>query len=161
MGLRDIRRFVEIVERLLTRWGYSHTDAKVYAYLLLSEEPLTINDLAELTNLSRSSISVSLSKLTRDYMVSVRKVGKTKYFSPIPAFLEKFLEQPREMLEKEVLPLEAIVEKLLEEAESEEYREKLFGILKDLKNLQCVLEEIIKIETEKLQCLKGEGPSKG
>ncbi len=153
MGLKDIRRFVEMVERLFARWGYSHTDAKVYAYLLLSEEPLTINDLVELTNLSRSSISVSLSKLTKDYMVSVRKVGKTKYFYPIPAFLEKFLKQPEEMLEREILPLKELVKKLIDESDSEDYQEKLSQILEDLANLECVLRKVIEIETGNMNCL--------
>ena len=33
-GQRD-RRFIELVERLLERWGYSRTEGKVYAILLM------------------------------------------------------------------------------------------------------------------------------
>jgi DNA-binding transcriptional regulator GbsR (MarR family) len=146
MGLREIKKFVETVERMMTRWGYTHTDAKVYAYLLLSEEPLSINDLAELTNLSRSSISVALSKLTKDYMVNVRKVGKTKFFTPIPAFFEKFLHQPKETLEKEAIPLKETVEKLIETTTDPEYRMKLQSVLDDLLQLECALRQIIELE---------------
>ncbi len=154
MGLREIKKFVETVERMMTRWGYTHTDAKVYAYLLLSEEPLSINDLVELTNLSRSSISVALSRLTKDYMVNVKKVGKTKFFTPIPAFFEKFLYQPKETLEKEVVPLKDAVEKLIKTTSDSEYRMKLQSVLDDLLQLECALRQIIEFERN-YRCRKG------
>ncbi len=153
MGIKEMKRFVEIVERMMTRWGYSHTDAKVYAYLLLSEEPLSINDLVELTDLSRSSISVALSRLTKDYMVNVRKVGKTKFFTPIPAFFEKFLHQPRETLEKEVVPLKETVERIIETTSDSDHRLKLQVLLDDILQLECILRQIIEFE-ENYKCGK-------
>ncbi|MDV3103518.1 GbsR/MarR family transcriptional regulator [Thermococcus waiotapuensis] len=154
MRAREKRRFVEIVERMMNRWGYTHTDAKVYAHLLLSANPLTINDLSKLTGLSRSSISVALSKLTKDYLVNVKKVGKTKYFTPIPAFLERFLHQPKETLDKEVKPLKELTLSMLDDPESEEHRLKLESILKDLETLECILSKVIRLEKEETECLK-------
>ena len=153
---RESRRFVEIVAQLMSRWGYTHTDGKIYAHLLLSERPLTISELAEATRLSRSSVSVSLSKLTRDYLVTYRKEGKTKYFFAVPAFLEKFLKQPRDILEREVRPLKAVVSHLAEKADSEEAKLRFESILKDLSVLECVLEKIIKLEEEESECIKPE-----
>ena len=135
LSKKESQRFVETVAHLLSRWGYTHTDGKIYAYLLLSERPLTISELAEATRLSRSSVSVSLSRLTRDYLVTYRKEGKTKYFSAVPAFLEKFLRQPRDILEREVRPLKEIVKVLAEKAESEDARVRFEGILDDLSTL--------------------------
>ncbi|ASJ06769.1 helix-turn-helix domain-containing protein [Thermococcus pacificus] len=153
---RESRRFVEIVAQLLGRWGYSHTDGKIYAHLLLSERPLTISELAEATHLSRSSVSVSLSRLTRDYLVTYRKEGKTKYFSAVPAFLEKFLQQPKDILEREVRPLKEIIGRLAEKAESEEARTRFEGILNDLSTLECVLERIIKLEEQESDCIRSD-----
>ncbi len=150
---RESRRFVEIVAQLLGRWGYTHTDGKIYAHLLLSDRPLTISELAEATRLSRSSVSVSLSRLTRDYLVTYRKEGKTKYFSAVPAFLEKFLQQPKDILEREVRPLKGIVTRLAENAESEEARMRFENILDDLSTLECVLERIIELEEQESDCI--------
>jgi len=138
----------------MRRWGYTHTDGRVYAILLLSEEPLTISDLVEATNLSRSSVSASLTRLSRDYLVNVRKNGKIKLFTPIPAFLEKFLNQPKEILEKEVKPLKSLTEVILRESKSQEHKLKLQEVLSDLKTLECVLSKIIKMEEEETECFK-------
>ncbi|WP_297461477.1 ArsR family transcriptional regulator [Thermococcus sp.] len=150
---RDSRQFVEIVAQLLSRWGYTHTDGRIYGHLLLSDRPLTISELAEATNLSRSSVSVSLSRLTRDYLVTYRKEGKTKYFSAVPAFLEKFLQQPRDILEREVRPLKDIVSQLAERTDSEEARARFEDILKDLSVLECVLRRIIELEEQESECI--------
>ena len=145
------REFMKLVEKLLTRWEYSHVDAKVYALLLLSDRPLTISELAEGTGLSRSSISTSLSRLTREYMVDVRKEGRTKYFTARPLFLEKFLEQPKIILEREVLPLEDVLRRMLDEADSEEKRRKLEDILKNLRFLEYALLRLIEVEVDELE----------
>ncbi|MCD6372997.1 MAG: ArsR family transcriptional regulator [Thermococcus sp.] len=146
------RKFIEIVERIMIRWGYSATEGRVYAILLLSNRPMTIAELAESTGLSRSSISVSLTKLAREYLVTCRRKGKTKYFTATPAFLEKFLQQPKEILEREVRPLEKIVESMIEKS-NEEMKPRLGAILNDLKKLECVLELIIRLEEEESECL--------
>ncbi|WP_297520665.1 helix-turn-helix domain-containing protein [Thermococcus sp.] len=146
---KDSRRFIHIVTQLMSRWGYSHTEGKVYAHLLLRDKPATIAELAKETGLSRSSISTSLSRLARDYVVTYRKEGKTKYFSAVPAFLEKFLQQPREILEREVLPLEEIVERFMESPGGEHFR----PVMEDLKGLECVLKRVIELEEKEVNCV--------
>ncbi|WP_297510573.1 GbsR/MarR family transcriptional regulator [Thermococcus sp.] len=151
-GQRD-RRFIELVERLLERWGYSRTEGKVYAVLLMKARPMTISELAKETGLSRSSISVALSALARHYLVTYRKEGKTKYFSAVPAFLEKFLQQPREILEREIRPMKEIVEGLMENA-GEEEKAFYMALLEDLSTLECVLEKLIEYEESEELCLR-------
>jgi DNA-binding transcriptional regulator GbsR (MarR family) len=152
--LRKKQRFVDLVERIMVRWGYTHTDGKIYGILSISERALTIDQLAEETGLSRSSVSTSLTKLSKDYFVTVKKKGRVKYFSPVPSFLEKFLDQPKELLEKEIIPLKEITEKMVKKAEDEHYRAKLEEMLKDLETLECVLNKIIRMEEENTGCLK-------
>jgi len=153
---RDEHGFIEVIERMMVRWGYSPTDGKVYAILLLNDAPMTISELADRTGLSRSSISVSLSRLVREYMVNCRRSGKTKYFTPVPAFLEMFLRQPKDILDREVRPLKGLTERLLPRAEGER-RRRLEAVLEDLKSLECVLEKVIKIEEEETDCIKKRG----
>ncbi len=129
--------FIELVERVLVRWNYTHTDGKVYAVLLLSEKPLTINEIVVQTGLSRSAVSTSLSKLSKDYLVTYTKTGKKKLFRALPNFLILFMKQPYEHLEKEIKPLRRIVEKLSRK------NKKFRHLLKDLKRLENLLERIL------------------
>ena len=150
---RKKQKFMDLIERIMVRWGYTHTDGRIYGILGISDRPMTIDEIAEETGLSRSSVSTSLNRLLKDYMITVKKKGRVKYFSIIPSFLEKFLEQPRELLEKEVLPLMQITEKLSAKPENEEYRMKLEELLKNLESLKCVLNRIIMMEEEEFDCV--------
>ncbi|WP_456368381.1 GbsR/MarR family transcriptional regulator [Thermococcus sp.] len=152
-GAYKSRKFIELVERLLERWGYSRTEGKVYAILLMRARPMTISELAKETGLSRSSISVALSNLARHYLVTYRKEGKTKYFSAVPAFLEKFLQQPKEMLEREIKPMKEIVEDLVRNS-GEEEKAFYLTLLNDLSTLECVLKRLIEFEESEDLCLR-------
>ncbi len=152
-GAYKSRKFIELVERLLERWGYSRTEGKVYALLLMRARPMTISELAKETGLSRSSISVALSNLARHYLVTYRKEGKTKYFSAVPAFLEKFLQQPKEMLEREIKPMKEIVEDLVRNS-GEEEKAFYLTLLNDLSTLECVLKRLIEFEESEDLCLR-------
>ena len=151
---RKKQKFIDLVERTMVRWGYTHTDGRIYGILAIAENPMSIDQLAKETALSRSSISTSLGKLSKDYFVIVKKQGRTKYFSAVPSFLEKFLEQPRELLNKEIIPLKEITEKLLTKGENDRYQSKLEELLRDLNTLECVLNRIIMMEEENDECLK-------
>ncbi|NPA47499.1 MAG: ArsR family transcriptional regulator [Thermococci archaeon] len=140
----DIRRmFVESVQRMMSRWGYTPSDGKVYALLLLSNRPMRIQELAKMAGLSRSAVSLSLSKLESRYLIKMHKEGRTKLFTAVPSFFSEFLRQPREMLEHEVLPAIKALEDL--------NRTDVKNVLTDLNNLRCVLEKIIELEG-KLKC---------
>ncbi|AEC52423.1 hypothetical protein PNA2_1508 [Pyrococcus sp. NA2] len=150
---KDEKRFIELVERIMERWGYDRTVGRIYGILLLSNKPLTISELASITGLSRSSVSIALSKLSRDYLVTYTKEKKTKYFSAVPAFLEKFLQQPKDILEREIKPLKEVITRLAEKSQENE-RTRFEAILADLLTLECVLKKIIELEEVESECLK-------
>ena len=139
-------KIILLIQRILNRWGFSHREGLVYATLLLSKKALCIEEIAELTNLSRSSVSTSLSILTREYMVNERKESRLKLFTPIPAFYEKFLEQPEGILEKELNPLLKRLESMVKTIDDEEYNKKIDGFIRDLKSLKDLLKKIIEME---------------
>ena len=144
------KKFIELVERIMVRWGYTNTEGRIYGILLISEKPLTIKDLLKLTDLSRTSISTSLKRLARDELVNVKREKKIKYFTPNTLFTDKFMKQPKDLLNKEIVPLLTIVNELSKNASSEEYREKLLKLQEDLKNLEILLNTIIRLEENKL-----------
>lgn len=149
---RKKQRFIDLIERIMVRWGYTHTDGRVYGILEVSDHPMNIDELTEETNLSRSSISTSLGRLSKDYFVTVKKQGRVKYFSPVPSFLEKFLDQPKELLDKEVIPLKEITEKVIKKSEDEAYLRKMGELLENLNSLECALNKIIEMEENNLDC---------
>ncbi len=136
--------FMESVQRMMSRWGYTPSDGRVYALLLLSGRPMKIQEIARSSGLSRSAVSLSLSKLESRHLVKMHKKGRSKLFIPVPSFFSEFLRQPKEMLEYEVEPAIRALESMKEEGYVEE-------TLNDLLNLKCVLERIIELEGE-LKC---------
>ena len=138
----------------MVRWGYTHTDGRIYGILAIAQNPMTIEELVEETGLSRSSVSTSLNRLSKDYFVTIRKKGRVKYFSAVPSFLEKFLKQPKELLEREIIPLEDIIKKLIKNSKDAGYKAKLQELMDDITNLECILNKIIEIEREKTECIK-------
>lgn len=154
MDTRRKQKFIDMVERIMVRWGYTHTDGRIYGILAISEAPMTIDELAKETGLSRSSVSTSLSRLSKDYFVDIRKKGRVKYFSSIPSFLEKFLKQPKELLQKEIIPLEELIKKLIKNSKTNSYRIKLQEFMDDISTLECILKKIIEIEKNNSECVK-------
>ncbi len=144
----DCKRFMEIVGAFLRRWGYDGTDGRVYGLLLLMDRPATIAELSRELGLSRSAVSMSLKRLSRDYLIRYQKRGRVKYFSAVPAFLDKFLQQPKDILERDVIPLEDIVREMIVRSDDPARKANLGEILRDLTTLDCVLRKIIKLEYE-------------
>ena len=138
---------VELIEKIMVKWNYTHSEGRVYAELLLSEKPLTIDELSQRTGLSRSSVSTSLGRLLKDYLVTYTKRGKTKLFRALPSLRLIFLKQPRELLEKEVRPLRQIAERVLD-------REKMSHVIEDIRRLENILEEIAKFTSRKSNKVK-------
>ncbi len=61
-------RFVEDVARLLVPWGVPQTAARLYGYLLLSAEPVSLERIERDLQISKSSASVA-ARLLEQYML--------------------------------------------------------------------------------------------
>ena len=69
-GLSDAeRRFVEDMARLLTPWGVPQTAARLYGYLLLRAEPVSLDRMAADLQISKSGASVAARLLEMYTMV--------------------------------------------------------------------------------------------
>jgi DNA-binding transcriptional regulator GbsR (MarR family) len=65
------RRFIEDVARLLVPWGVPQTAARLYGYLLLSAEPVSLDRMTTDLEISKSSASVA-ARLLEQYMLARR-----------------------------------------------------------------------------------------
>ncbi|WP_243666668.1 LacI family DNA-binding transcriptional regulator [Vulcanisaeta sp. JCM 16159] len=109
---------------------------------------MTMKDISEKTGFSLSTVSQSLNNLVRYYMVKPEKRGRVRVFTAVPMFYELFLNQPVEMLDKEVIPLK---QRLLElRGKMPELRDRIDLILSNLSNMECVLNEIIRIKNNNI-----------
>jgi predicted transcriptional regulator len=68
------RRFIEDVARLLVPWGVPQTAARLYGYLLLKPEPVSLDCIAADLEISKSSASVA-ARLLEQYTL-VRRLGE-------------------------------------------------------------------------------------
>jgi DNA-binding transcriptional regulator GbsR (MarR family) len=65
------RRFIEDVARLLVPWGVPQTAARLYGYLLLSAEPVSLDRMTADLEISKSSASVA-ARLLEQYTLARR-----------------------------------------------------------------------------------------
>lgn len=68
------RRFTEDVAQLLVPWGVPQTAARLYGYLLLNPEPVSLDRITADLGISKSSASVA-ARLLEQYML-VRRLGE-------------------------------------------------------------------------------------
>jgi len=68
---KDARRFVEDVARLLIPWGVPPAAARLYGYLLLSPSPVSLDQITEDLEISKSSASVA-ARLLESYTLARR-----------------------------------------------------------------------------------------
>ena len=65
------QRFIEDVARLLVPWGVPQTAARLYGYLLLSAEPVSLDRITTDLEMSKSSASVA-ARLLEQYTLARR-----------------------------------------------------------------------------------------
>lgn len=143
-SVEEVRRALSLITRLLRRWEYNFNEALVYGMLLLSPRPLSTAEIAAISGLSRSRVSGILSSLAKDYLVTYHKVGRVNYYEAIPALSELFLRQPREMLEREVAPLEELVREIHDRYGLDD-NERYKRTLRDVESIKRMLEKCVEV----------------
>ena len=66
--------------RLLERFGYTHSVAKVLSILMVSPKPLSMSEIRKLSGLSLGSISMAIKRLESEGLITYIKKGRTKFF---------------------------------------------------------------------------------
>lgn len=74
----DELRFIEDVARLFVPWGVPQTSARIYGYLMLSDEPVSLDEIAAALHVSKSSASVAARLLERYTLVHRRSMRGSK-----------------------------------------------------------------------------------
>lgn len=123
--------------RLLERFGYTYSVAKVLSILILSPSPLSMNDIKRLTGLSLGSVSMALKRLEHEGLLVYIKKGRTKFFKLI-----RGLPHILKIVISKILLVDELrsIERKSEELISSGYY-YLKSLLKDIRHLREFVEE--------------------
>jgi len=75
---KDEHHFIDHVSALLGPWGMPQTTGRVYGYLLLQTEPVSLDQIAEELHLSKSTTSVSARQLVDSRLAKRHGVRSSK-----------------------------------------------------------------------------------
>jgi DNA-binding transcriptional regulator GbsR (MarR family) len=94
------RRFIEDVARLLVPWGVPQMAARLYGYLLLSIEPVSLDRIAADMEMSKSSASVA-ARLLEQYTLARRhgERGSKRVLYDVSDNYESMLTEQNRLLE--------------------------------------------------------------
>ncbi len=137
---------VNTIVKLVRRLGFGEGYGVVFAHLLISEEPLTVRELAKRTGYSASAVAMYLSVLHRSYLVERQKRGNTFVYTARIDYLDRWRDWVKNLLEKDIKPLVESLEKLAKNTENEKKREHLWKVLTEFKKTQQFLERVLNME---------------
>lgn len=150
-----------------SRWGINRTVGQIYALLVLSETPLTADDIVEQLHFSRSNVSMGLKELQSWDLIRLKHIpgDRKEYYSApedIWAIAKTLMEQRRK---REIDPtLSTLRDLLLSEASTteEQYAQKRMQEMHDMIDMltQWTV-EIQRLDTERLKTLLKLGKSVG
>jgi DNA-binding transcriptional regulator GbsR (MarR family) len=97
---KDERRFVEDVARLLTPWGVPPIAARLYGHLLLYSRPVSLDQITEDLEISKSSASVA-ARLLESYRLAHRhsEPGTKRALYAVAGDYEAMIEQQNRLLD--------------------------------------------------------------
>jgi DNA-binding transcriptional regulator GbsR (MarR family) len=140
-------RFVESWGSMGVLWGINRSMARVHALLLVSEEPLGLDDLAERLQISRGNVSMCLKEL-RSWGVIRRthRPGERRdYYLPESDAWSMLFRIASERKKREYDPALAAIREALDEADlgGEEVRRRLRALEELLGTMDRVLVRLL------------------
>ncbi|MBS3796948.1 MULTISPECIES: GbsR/MarR family transcriptional regulator [unclassified Pseudoalteromonas] len=169
MELTDkMQAFVMHCGEMGSRWGFNRTIGQMYALLLISEEPLSANELSQTLHISRGNVSMGIKELNSWQLIATRhKPGDRKeYYQPAGSIWQmanRVFEQRRK---REIDPtLSLLRDNLLDEPRDQQERYAQQRLLEIHDLLEMITEwasELQRLSPEKLSTLMklGAGVSK-
>ncbi|NTS76313.1 MarR family transcriptional regulator [Catenovulum sp. SM1970] len=132
-----IEAFVLHCGEMGSRWGFNRTIGQMMGLLLINEQALTANELAEQLNISRGNVSMGIKELHSWRLIQVQhKPGDRKeYYSPAGSIWDLANRVFEERRKREIDPtLSLLRDNLLDDAanEKEQYAQTKMHEIHDL-----------------------------
>lgn len=162
-----IESFVMHCGEMGSRWGFNRTIGQMCGLLVISEQPLTANQISEKLNISRGNVSMGIKELQSWRLIQVQhKPGDRKeYYSPAGSIWDMAIRVFEERRKREVDPtLSLLRDNLLDQPESDEEayaQHKMHEIHDLLDALTHFASELPKMGPERLNSLMKLGAGVG
>lgn len=137
---------IQGLAKLVKRLGFSEGYGVIYAHLLLSEKPLTVKELAQITGYSQSAVAAYLMILHRAYLVDRMKKGASYAYVAKLDYINRYKEKLRELVENDLAPLLSAFDQTVKNIKDESRREHLKKVLKELKKIDAFMRKVLEIE---------------
>ncbi|CCQ10620.1 putative transcriptional regulator arsR family [Pseudoalteromonas luteoviolacea B = ATCC 29581] len=142
-----------------SRWGFNRTIGQMVGLLVINEQPLTANDIADALKISRGNVSMGIKELQSWQLVRVHHIpgDRKEYYAPNGSIWDLANKVFEERRKREIDPtLSLLRDQILAEAntEQEKYAQKQMQQIHDL--LETVTKwsaELQRLSPEQLQSL--------
>ncbi|WP_041523063.1 GbsR/MarR family transcriptional regulator [Gilvimarinus agarilyticus] len=110
-----IESFVRHFGEMGSRWGINRTVGQMYAYIVLSEEPVNADELAAALSVSRSNVSMGLKELQSWNLVRLKHIAgdRKDYFTAPEDVWEIARTLLNERRKREIDPTLTVMRELL------------------------------------------------
>ncbi len=145
-------KYIQTWGSLATSWGINKTMAQVHALLLVSNEPLSTEDIMNELKISRGNVNMNVRALIdwgivqKEYIVGERK----EFFVAEKDVWELFKQITKERKKREIEPVLKTLDELQQVDDNSEEGEEFKKVLKDLSNVtnkvNGILENAIKAD---------------
>lgn len=162
-----IESFVMHFGEMGSRWGFNRTVGQMYALLVVSDEALSANEIAEALSISRGNVSMGLKELQSWRLVQqFHKPGDRKdYFQSLGSIWDMAQKVLEERRKREVDPTLSLIRDILLDFpanESEEYAQHRLTEIHDLlENVTKWSDELQRMSPDKLSTLMKLGSGVG
>lgn len=149
-------RFLQCWGEMGGAWGINKTMSQIHALLMVSEKPLSTDDVMEELEISRGNANMNLRSLIDWGLIrrSYQKGDRKEYFQSEKGAWKMFCAIARERKRREVEPVIAGLEECLElskaDKSSEVFRTQIGELLELSKSIDFILGQVARQEENKI-----------
>ena len=131
-------KFISSWGSLGSNWGVSRTMAQVHALLMISEDPLSAEDVMSALNISRGNTNMSIRSLIDWGLVEkLHKLGERKEFFQAEKDMWKVATRiARERRKRELAPIMSVLDQVKEVEVSDENKQEVGKFLKQMNEIE-------------------------
>lgn len=162
-----IESFVMHFGEMGSKWGFNRTVGQMYALLVVNEQPLSANDIADALKISRGNVSMGLKELQSWRLVQVQHVAgdRKEYFKSLGSIWDMANRVFEERRKREMDPTLSLLRDILIESpanEQEEYAQHRLGEIHELlESISKWSEELQRLSPDNLNTLMKLGSGVG
>ena len=139
-------KLIERTGEIAKRWGFPEPAGRIWACLLLSEDPISQAEIASMTGYTLSLVSPSLRILEENNRIRKTKgKGKERLYTLNGLFIEAYSAVMQKTLERDIKP---VIDEL-SEYNKKNKNKKLSVLISEYKRMEFYLQIFIKISKMK------------